>query len=196
MNLDVKFFSQKANLLNGPPIDDPTGCWYASAKMIGVYWDGTPLRIGVPELNNSDGTHRGLGDLPNGADGYGRLALNEKLKELQLDSFSEIEAALTEMGPIMFFWYVPQSANIGEDKVFAHASVIVGTFPPNKSMIFHDPAVGPNRQISVDLLRFARTIGPKRPMFARNPATIPRKHHYEPDARRGIEYPGTRLKPR
>ena len=55
----VPYYSQNAGL-NGLASDDPAGCWYACAKMMGVYYEGSFFRSrqGVPALTNPNGTHQ------------------------------------------------------------------------------------------------------------------------------------------
>jgi hypothetical protein len=171
--LNVPFYAQMAGLKNGPAKDDPYGCWYASAKMIGAYWDGNPIRIGVPELTHPDGTHEPLGNLPDGRDGYGRLAFNEKLMPIspQLDTASDVDGVLSQFGPILIYWW----KQLDDDSWFAHASVIVGTFPSNRAFVYHDPALSPNQQMIVNEYKVKRSIkGSRLGMFVRIPSTIPK----------------------
>lgn len=179
----VPFFSQNAGGPNGPPIDDPTGCWYACAKMMGVYYEGTYFRArkGVPELVNPNGTHQSLG-----ADKLQVFQINERLQPLSittpLNTASDFDAVLTNRGPIMFTWWVP-----GPKFYIFHASVVVGTLGPD--VCYHDPAVGPNQSMSASVLKFARNGpgGRVDPMLVRDPATIP-KQQVDVIAPRGIDY--------
>ncbi|MBR1155225.1 papain-like cysteine protease family protein [Bradyrhizobium sp. JYMT SZCCT0428] len=194
MMLNVTFYGQTTKLPNGPPKEDPTGCWYACAKMIGMYWDGSAQRIGVPELNNEDGTHRLLTEVGGGWTGEGRLAKNERLvSDLPQDftRISEVEIALNKWGPILFFMSLPAPAS-GENMVVGHCGVIVGTSV--ETIVYHDPAYGPSRQMSLSLLRLARSaVGPTK-MWARDPAsTIKLKRHVESENPRSIESPGASL---
>jgi hypothetical protein len=137
----VQFFSQNA---------DPTGCWYASARMMSVYYGGsysTPK--GVPGLDNPDGTHEGL---PMGGEEKGIFLRNERLVEVttRLSTIDDFDAVLTNSGPIMFDWWAPG----------LHVSVIVGTL--GTDILYHDPAVGPNQTMSLTMLNIRRTGGPSK----------------------------------
>jgi|GEM_PF-1236757 len=192
MKLDVPFYSQRVGLFRPPPIDDPNGCWYACAKMIGTYHEGTwaSVRRGVPELTNPDGTHRALGLLPDGRDGYSELLKNEKLEELVSSSnpsIDDLTALLQGHGPILFFWW---SVNYVTKAGFYHASVMVGTMSGGglREIIFHDPAIGPNQTMSVNTLQSLRQTGSGRQaLVARIKSTIPEKK-VNTTGPRGISY--------
>ena len=52
VKLNVRFVTQLGiggHVVGAIPRDDPTGCWYASASMVGYYFEEGP-RLGVPEL--------------------------------------------------------------------------------------------------------------------------------------------------
>jgi cysteine protease avirulence protein AvrRpt2 len=196
MQLNVTFYSQLKNLPIGPPEDDEVGCWYSCAKMIGVYWDGNPLRVGVPELTTEKGTHKLLGRT-----GEVRLAVNEKYVEIRdkLDSTEVVDAVLTKYGPILFFIGIPIPSTINTEfpQVFGHALLIVGTNPVGRAMVYHDPARGPNLEMGFSLYRIAREQSGATRVWARDPSSTTRlKRRVESDGPRGIAYPGQRLKPR
>lgn len=180
MKLDVPFYSQRIGLLKPPPIDDPDGCWYACAKMIGTYHEGTwaSVRRGVPELTNPDGTHQALGRLPDGRDGYNELLKNEKLAELVAPSNPSVDdftGLLQSNGPILFFWW---SLNYATKVGYYHASVMVGTMSGDglREIIFHDPALGPDQTMSVPTLQSLRQAGSGRQaLVARIKSSIPAK---------------------
>jgi hypothetical protein len=168
MNLSVPYFSQTTKLPNGPPIEDPLGCWYACAKMIGMYWDGNPYRIGVPQLNKDDGTHHLLApgmEWP--------LSKNEKWTldfEQDFSAIGVVEATLKKMGPIYFTMTLKTN---DPQRGVSHAGVIVGTSGNN--ILYHDPAVGPNRPGDLPWLKATRRgIGPTS-LYARDPASRPRR---------------------
>lgn len=159
----VRFFSQNAGP-DGPPINDLTGCWYACAQMVRVYYGGSYARPErLPELDNPDGTHK-----PLGGDALRKFQINERLQPLSittpLNTASDFDAVLTESGPIMFSWWVP-----GPEVYTCHVSVIVGIL--DKDVRYHDPAVGPNQSMSATMLNLRRMgpMGRKDPMLVRDP---------------------------
>ena len=162
----VPFFSQNAGP-SGPEIDDPTGCWYACARMISVYYGGPySARKAVPELDNPDGTHKGL---PMAGPELNTFLRNERLIPVttRLSTPDDFDAALTNSGPIMVNWWVPGRG--------LHVSVIVGIM--EKDVVYHDPAVGPNQSMLATMLNLRRTgpMGSISPMYVRDPKTIGRR---------------------
>lgn len=162
----VPFFSQNAGP-SGPEIDDPTGCWYACARMMSVYYGGPySTRKAVPELDNPDGTHKGL---PMAGPELSTFLRNERLVPVatRLTTPDDFDAVLTNSGPIMVNWWVPGRG--------LHVSVIVGIM--DKDVVFHDPAVGPNQSMLVTMLNLRRTgpMGAVSPMYVRDPKTTGRR---------------------
>jgi hypothetical protein len=83
---------------------DPTGCWWACARMLRLYYGGgyaSPQQL--PELENEDGTHQRLG-----GDAYNKFMRNEGLsflhKDVPTSTAKDIDLALTALGPIMVSW--------------------------------------------------------------------------------------------
>lgn len=99
----VRYFSQNAGEA-GPLVNDPTGCWYACAQMLRVFYGG-PVTPAQDVLVNQDGTHRSLG----GQEVIVFLK-NEHLTALatKLESPQAVDATLTHNGPIIFYWHAPQ----------------------------------------------------------------------------------------
>ncbi len=125
---------------------DPTGCWYACARMLRLYYGGSyasPQRL--PELENADGTHQRLA-----GDSYNKFLKNESLSILPSDvvtnTASDIDGALTAYGPIMVSW----SGGL-------HVSIVVGTL--GLDVFHHDPAIGPNQLMSASVFNIRRTGG-------------------------------------
>jgi hypothetical protein len=166
----VPYFSQHKGL-NGLAIDDPTGCWYACAKMMGVYYEGSFFRSrkGVRALMNPNGTHQSLG-----AEHLREFQINEKLVELPsgtpLNTAKDFDSALTQFGPIMFTWWVP-----GPEFDVFHASVIVACL--DRDVVFHDPEYGPNQAMEPSSLQAKRSGGDgvRYPMLIRNDKFKPKK---------------------
>jgi hypothetical protein len=133
--------------------------------MVRVYYGGpvTPATE-VAGLVNPDGTHRALG----GGQAKATFLKNEKLTPLpnKLRSTAEIEATLTNNGPIIFNWAAPQ----GE-----HASVIVAVL--DTDVVYHDPNIGPNQRMSIDMFVIKTAAGfngSSGAMLTRDPNTRPR----------------------
>lgn len=126
--------------------NDPTGCWWACARMLRLYYGGgyaTPQQL--PELENEDGTHQRLG-----GDAYNKFMRNEGLsflhKEVPTSTAKDIDLALTALGPIMVSW-----------DGGLHVSLVVAVL--GVDLYHHDPAVGPNQTMPVNRFNIYRTGG-------------------------------------
>jgi hypothetical protein len=180
----VQYFSQYRGP-DGPAVDDAAGCWYACAKMIGVYYEGTFFRSrkAVPELTNPNGTHQSLAGA---GQHFQTFQINEKLIPINpstpMNTASDVDAALTAYGPIMFTWWAPSS-----NGTTFHASVIVGIM--DRYVVFHDPDMGASQTMSPEALQDARSGGDgiRYPMLVRNSKFIPEKQ-VDVIAPRGIVY--------
>ena len=138
------------------PIDDPTGCWYASACMVAYYYEKGP-RLWVPELYKQALGGGQLGHFATGSDPANKLSANhhELLAEREnlepvVDcetqhtyTLEEIEQLLVSSGPIFFYW---SKSHGGQS--YGHASVIIGA--DNKNVIYHDPEKAPNSKMTID----------------------------------------------
>lgn len=164
LNRPVRFFSQNEGQ-DGPSIDDPTGCWYACAQMMRVFYGGpvSPVK-GVVDLDNPDGTHKGL---PTAGKELSTFLRNERLLPITMrwDIPADVDAVLTHSGPIMFTWWKPGGL---------HASIIVGMM--GNTVLYHDPAAGPNQTMSLMMINIKRTgpMGGLGQMYIRDPKTIGR----------------------
>lgn len=150
--LNVPFVTQLGIGAHAPGggIDDPTGCWYASACMVAYSFEAGP-RLGVPSLYQP-----GLGSEPNpdggrtargghkviGTASIPTLKANEGLVDAIEPSdnkwtASTLEKQLRQYGPIFFGWMKTHNGN-----TYGHASVIIGVskslFSKDK-VIIHDP---------------------------------------------------------
>jgi hypothetical protein len=137
-------------------IDDPTGCWYASACMVAYHFEKGP-RMGVPELYKQALGGGQLGHYATGSDSANKLSANhhallaererlEPVVNCETDhqySLSEIEQLLSSAGPIFMYW----SKSHGGQQ-YGHASVIIGT--DSKNIIYHDPEKAPNSKMKID----------------------------------------------
>ncbi len=168
--LDVPYCNQLSVPESSSVLNDPTGCWYCSACMIGWYFEVGP-RQGVPELHTSrlpaDIQARAgfVGHVATGstdaaammrAFGGGQsehvlLARREHLTPLghcaeagYQYGHTELEMLLRRYGPIFFYW---QKTRNGQ--TYGHASVLIGVLERSPDLVFHDPENAPNS--SMDL---------------------------------------------
>jgi hypothetical protein len=156
--LKVNFVTQLGiggHVTGGATRDDPTGCWYASACMVGHYFEQGP-RLGVPELFKKD---LGNGLLGHHATGSGPaiglssnhhdlLARRENLEPVancdggHIYTLDEIEDLLRKRGPIFMYWMKRHGG-----QQYGHASVIIGT--DSSGIIYHDPERAPNSKMAI-----------------------------------------------
>lgn len=135
---------------NTNTLNDYTGCWYASACMVGYYFAQGP-RHGVPELftkqnANPDGsTSTGHWAIPAGwmptlmqREGLVAVA-DHATKVFTLD---EIEALLKARGPLMFSWMKTHGG-----ATYGHVSVVIGT--DATGIVFHDPEKAPKSTMTI-----------------------------------------------
>lgn len=143
--------------------DDPTGCWYASACMVGYYFGAGP-RMGVPELfkqNLGKGLFerlfkRKLGHFATGSNEANKLSPNHHALLAKREHLApvkgcqgahdytvdELEDLLRKGGPIFFYWTKSHAGGS-----YGHASVVIGV--KNKEVIYHDPESAPNARMSI-----------------------------------------------
>lgn len=167
VRLDVTFVTQRsigAHVLGETPRNDPTGCWYASACMVGHFFEAGP-RIGVPELFVRRLDKGLLGHLAIGSDEAEKLvpgsrftlAEREQLKTVQdcaeqRDySLTDLKRLLLQAGPILFSWMKKGTSG---NQPYGHASVIIGV--DNGKLIFHDPEDAPYSSMTVSQFNFVR----------------------------------------
>ncbi|HEY4249683.1 MAG TPA: papain-like cysteine protease family protein [Roseomonas sp.] len=169
--LDVPFANQLMRPGQNSVFHDPTGCWYASANMIGWYFEAGP-RLGVPELHSSSlpqeiRSRLGLqGHLATGSrearavmnayhggqSEHVLLAEREHLEPVehctrQNYNFGglQIETILRRHGPIFFYW-----TKVARGLRYGHASVLIGIGKRNAEVIYHDPENAPNSAMPLD----------------------------------------------
>ncbi len=156
--LDVPFVSQLGYGADGQ-MDDPTGCWYASACMLAYFFEAGP-RQGVPELHTSNldaATQGHLGFTGHFATGsadahtmmqlfgggqseHDLLAKRENLTPVaqcetgHAFTTDEIENLLRKQGPIFFYWMKTSGGN-----TYGHASLIYGINSAPANILYHDP---------------------------------------------------------
>lgn len=147
MYLDVPFVTQ-LGIGGNANLNDPTGCWYASACMIGYSYEVGP-RLGVPELYSRpivqpDGSHA-IGHWNITGGWLPVFKRNEHLTELDGGMpATEIAlvAALKRFGPLFFGWMKTHNGS-----TYGHASVIIGARGGN--VIYHDPENAPRSEASI-----------------------------------------------
>jgi hypothetical protein len=152
--LDVPFVSQ---LKFGNPHDprtDPTGCWYASACMVGYFFEQGP-RQGVPALfTERVGTFKDgsamIGHQAIGQQTWPVLLANEHMKAISEPSdrkwkADDLAGFLRRYGPLAFRW---TKTNKGSS--YGHVSVMVGAFATWNKVMFHDPEDRPNTSMSLN----------------------------------------------
>ncbi len=157
MYLDVPFVSQ-LDFGGDLHLDDPTGCWYASACMIAYSFEAGP-RQGVPQLYSmqfkakDNKVHVGHWSLS-----YGwlpTLMKNEHLAEVAKElpaSPAVVEIWLRYWGPIMLSWM--KTAN---GQTYGHASVIIGI--RGDRLIYHDPENAPRSEMPLKDMRAKYATG-------------------------------------
>lgn len=151
-----------------PQTGDPTGCWYASACMIGYFFEVGP-RLGVPQLytrNLPQALQRFLGVTAatghvatgtaqaqylmqgTGMSEHEALARNENLTPVPHCDHAQhaytaqwLEEYLRKHGPMFFYW-----RKTAAGMTYGHASVMVGV-RDNGQMIYHDPELAANREM-------------------------------------------------
>jgi hypothetical protein len=158
VTLKVNFVTQLGiggHVANATSRDDPTGCWYASACMVGYYFGAGP-RLGVPELFKLDLGGGQLGHFATGspsanaqaANHHELLARREQLEPVPKCetghnySADEIENLLRTRGPIFMYWMKTHGG-----QTYGHASVIIGV--DHAGIIYHDPENAPNSRMSL-----------------------------------------------
>jgi hypothetical protein len=164
VKLKVPFITQLGigSHAGGTGRNDPTGCWYASASMVGYYFEAGP-RQGVPELYKRALGGSQLGHYATGsqqantleARHHDLLADRENLAPVakcataHSYTIDEIENLLRMGGPIFMYWMKTHGSN-----TYGHASVIIGT--QGQNLIYHDPENAPDRVMAIGVFNSKR----------------------------------------
>jgi len=150
--LNVPFVSQLGFGSKTDPTNDPTGCWYASACMVGYYFEAGP-RLGDPSLYTlnvgryKDGSpmtgHQAIADTTT-------LQKNENLVEVPYPADKKwttkaLAELLKKWGPQLISW-----TKTNQGKAYGHCSTLIGVAEKEKSVIIHDPENAPNTRMSID----------------------------------------------
>ena len=142
--LDVPFVSQLEYGDPASPMNDWTGCWYASACMVAKSFEargrgfrrsttrGWPFGHVVGRISDPDG-ERAPGD---GA-AAGRPDLDGE----------DLGALLRKYGPLSFGW-IKDAPDGGE---YGHRSVLIGYDSDGDVLTFHDPELAPNSTMTVEV---------------------------------------------
>lgn len=138
--------------------DDPTGCWYASACMVGYFFEQGP-RYGVPEIFNrahpKHTQHQAIG-----ADWQDRLLIQREGLEIVPNSdrtqnytVDQLQQLLEAKGPILFYWTKTHGGSS-----YGHASVVVGVKSPH-TVIYHDPEfrTDAGKNLEMPVAQFSRS---------------------------------------
>ena len=173
--LDVPYVSQ---LNYGGGMNDPTGCWYASACMVSFYFEAGP-RLGVPEIYGPGG-HAATGstdaqkmletaklrkwvlelfgkesgvrdDVSLDTDEHELLAKREHLKPVP-NCATAHKYTLAQLEKYLRDWgpvFFYWTKTAGGSS-YGHACVIIGTDDKAKQIIYHDPENAPNSRMSID----------------------------------------------
>ena len=164
--LNVPFVSQLRS--HGTTRADPTGCWYASACMIGYYFEVGP-RFGIPEIYARNLGNGRIGHYATGSDEARALSPNHH--QLLADreglvpvphcasqaynyTLDELEGMLRAQGPIFLYWRKSHGGS-----TYGHASVIIGIHNSRKHgnhIVFHDPESRPNSKMTIGQLANVR----------------------------------------
>jgi hypothetical protein len=135
------------------------GCWYAAVSMLGHYREIGP-RLGVPEQYvKPDGTPQGLdakGNIqPLGmGKNYQKLVENEGLTLIPLPAdkkwtCDQLADILRDCGPC---YMRTKLFNATGHFIGGHIIVLVGSKASTNTVTVHDPAKGPNIELTIDEL--------------------------------------------
>ena len=149
--LDVPYVTQLGFGNKADPRNDPTGCWYSSACMLGFYFEAGP-RLGDPSLFN-----RRVGNFKDGSVMMGHQAINdttilqknENLVEVPYPTKKEwtidaLAMLLKKWGPQLISWNKTHNAS-----TYGHCSALIGVDDKQKQVIIHDPENEPNKRIGI-----------------------------------------------
>lgn len=149
--LDVPFVTQLGFGDKSDPRNDPTGCWYSSACMLGYYFEAGP-RLGDPSLFT-----REVGKFKDGSKMMGhdvindttQLQKNENLTQVAYPKSKEWTAAelsdlLRKWGPQLISWRKTHNGS-----TYGHCSALIGVNEQQKEVIIHDPENAPNTKMSL-----------------------------------------------
>jgi hypothetical protein len=143
--LDVPFVSQLGYGDPDNPMNDRTGCWYASACMVAYFFEAGP-RLGMPEKYDPAKGHSAMKN-----EEYPTLMANEHLVAVALPQSKawtgdQIADLLRKFGPLSFGW---NKTSLKSGKTYGHRSVVIGYDEGTSAVIFHDPEKLPNSRLSL-----------------------------------------------
>ncbi len=149
--LDVPFVTQLGFGNKADPQNDPTGCWYSSACMVGYYFEAGP-RLGDPSLHT-----RAVGKFKDGSPMTGHdvinssvtLQKNENLVEVAYPPTKEwtidaLAGLLRKWGPLLISWSKTHNGS-----TYGHCSALIGADDKNSMVIIHDPENEPNKKMGL-----------------------------------------------
>lgn len=149
--LDVPYVTQLGFGNKSDPQNDPTGCWYSSACMVGYYFEAGP-RLGDPSLFT-----RNVGSFKDGSPMTGHqvisstaiLQKNENLVEVPyppskawtIDMLADL---LRKWGPQLISWTKTHNGS-----TYGHCSTLIGVDDRQNQVIIHDPENEPNKRMGI-----------------------------------------------
>lgn len=149
--LDVPYVTQLGFGDKSDPQNDPTGCWYSSACMLGYYFEAGP-RQGDPSLFTRD-----VGTFKDGSPMTGHqvisdtttLQKNENLVEVSYPdakkwTLKELHDLLRKWGPQLISWRKTHNGS-----TYGHCSALIGVDERRSEVIIHDPENEPNKKMSL-----------------------------------------------
>ncbi|MHA6892303.1 papain-like cysteine protease family protein [Ralstonia pseudosolanacearum] len=138
--------SAHRNIVSGVPYKEQSndfGCWDACMNMIRAYFDAPEIgKKQVSFLYNKDGSPKPIDALIDykTRNKYANL-VNVSIPSERAWDTDNIQAMLNKHGPV--------EALINVDENFEHNIVLIGVDAKRNSVIYHDPAVGPSREMSI-----------------------------------------------
>jgi len=164
MYLEVPFISQ---LSFGRAGTDPTGCWYASARMVAAAFEYGP-RLGVPQLYSMGIRDRaGKAAIGHWAIEQGwmpTLMENEHLVEVEksiMTNAALLRNLIRLRGPLMFAWWKSAKGH-----AYGHMSTMIGV--DGDEVIFHDPEDAPKSRMAMAQLRTSMKVMRHFPLIRRD----------------------------
>jgi len=137
--LDVPFVTQ-LGFGNNLSQNDPTGCWYSSACMVGYYFEAGPRR-GDESLWTPQG-HKPITDTT-------ALQKNEHLVQVPYPAgkawtIDDLAMLLRKWGPQLISWTKTHNG-----ATYGHCSALIGADDATTEVIIHDPENAPNTRMKL-----------------------------------------------
>lgn len=143
--LDVPFVSKLAYFGPDNPMNDRTGCWYASACMVGYYFEAEP-RPSMPENWDPVKGHSAMKN-----EEY-PISDGERAPCPRRSANEQGMGRRTDAGPVapVRAIVVRLEQDLGEiRKTYGHRSVVIGYDDGRNEVILHDPELLPNFRLTL-----------------------------------------------